>query len=163
MMGRVVHVNAEAGCNWDDFVDYCVRLRTWKASKDLSGIPGTVGASVVQNIGAYGQEVATSVDSVEVWDRKERAVPRRCATIRNFAFGYRMSALKASMYSAPATPAAEFFPTPRYVVLSVTFALRHSDTGVVGYGQLAKALDVAVGDRMNDRGHPQRGAEGACG
>ena len=43
------------------------------------------------------------------------------------------------MYSAPATPAAEFFPAPRYVVLSVTFALRHSDTGVVGYGQLAKA------------------------
>ena len=114
---------------------------------ELGGIPGTVGASVVQNIGAYGQEVATSVDSVEVWDRKERAVK----ALRNdqLAFGYRMSALKASMYSAPATPAAEFFPTPRYVVLSVTFALRHSDTGVVGYGQLAKALDVAVGDRMN--------------
>lgn len=143
---RVVHVNAEAGCNWDDFVDYCVRLGL-EGVEGLSGIPGTVGASVVQNIGAYGQEVATSVDSVEVWDRKERAVK----ALRNdqLAFGYRMSALKASMYSAPATPAAEFFPTPRYVVLSVTFALRHSDTGVVGYGQLAKALDVAVGDRMN--------------
>ena len=144
--GRVVHVNAEAGCNWDDFVDYCVRLGL-EGVEGLSGIPGTVGASVVQNIGAYGQEVATSVDSFEVWDRKERAVK----ALRNdqLAFGYRMSALKASMYSAPATPAAEFFPTPRYVVLSVTFALRHSDTGVVGYGQLAKALDVAVGDRMN--------------
>lgn len=144
--GRVVHVNAEAGCNWDDFVDYCVRLGL-EGVEGLSGIPGTVGASVVQNIGAYGQEVATSVDSVEVWDRKERAVK----ALRNdqLAFGYRMSALKASMYSAPATPAAEFFPTPRYVVLSVTFALRHSDTGVVGYGQLAKALDVAVGNRMN--------------
>ena len=59
-----------------------------------------------------------------------------------------MSALKASMYSAPATPAADFFPTPRYVVLSVTFALHHSETGVVGYGQLAKALGVEVGDRM---------------
>ena len=71
--GRVVHVNAEAGCNWDDFVDYCVRLGL-EGVEGLSGIPGTVGASVVQNIGAYGQEVATSVDSVEVWDRKERAV-----------------------------------------------------------------------------------------
>ena len=143
---KIVHVNAEAGCNWDDFVDYCVNLGL-EGVEGLSGIPGTVGASVVQNIGAYGQEVATSVDSVEVWDRKERAVK----ALRNdqLAFGYRMSALKASMYSAPATPAAEFFPTPRYVVLSVTFALRHSDTGVVGYGQLAKALDVAVGDRMN--------------
>lgn len=106
--GRVVHVNAEAGCNWDDFVDYCVRLGL-EGVEGLSGIPGTVGASVVQNIGAYGQEVATSVDSVEVWDRKERAVK----ALRNdqLAFGYRMSALKASMYSAPATPAAEFFPT----------------------------------------------------
>ena len=143
--GRVVHVNAEAGCNWDDFVDYCVRLGL-EGVEGLSGIPGTVGASVVQNIGAYGQEVATSVDSVEVWDRKERAVK----ALRNdqLAFGYRMSALKASMYSAPATPAAEFFPTPRYVVLSVTFALRHSTTGTVGYGQLAKALGVEVGDRM---------------
>ena len=59
-----------------------------------------------------------------------------------------MSALKTSMYQAPAVPAGEFFPTPRYVVLSVTFALRHSATGTVGYGQLAKALGVEVGDRM---------------
>ncbi len=141
-----VAVSADAGCNWDDFVAESV-AHGLEGVEGLSGIPGTVGASVVQNIGAYGQEVATSVDSVEVWDRKERAVK----ALRNdqLAFGYRMSALKASMYSAPATPAAEFFPTPRYVVLSVTFALRHSDTGVVGYGQLAKALDVAVGDRMN--------------
>ncbi len=103
--GRIVHVNAEAGCNWDDFVAFCVRLGL-EGVEGLSGIPGTVGASVVQNIGAYGQEVATSVDSVEVWDRKERAVK----ALRNdqLAFGYRMSALKASMYSAPATPAADF-------------------------------------------------------
>lgn len=112
----------------------------------LSGIPGTVGASVVQNIGAYGQEVASSVESVEVWDRKNKQTKE--LTNQELHFGYRMSALKASMYSAPATPAADFFPTPRYVVLSVTFALHHSETGVVGYGQLAKALGVEVGDRM---------------
>ena len=112
----------------------------------LSGIPGTVGASVVQNIGAYGQEVASSVESVEVWDRKDKQTKE--LTNQELHFGYRMSALKASMYSAPATPVADFFPTPRYVVLSVTFALHHSETGVVGYGQLAKALGVEVGDRM---------------
>lgn len=145
---RIVHVNAEAGCNWDDFVDFCVELGL-EGVEGLSGIPGTVGASVVQNIGAYGQEVGSSVRSVEVWDRKEK---RTCdLTAEDLRFGYRMSALKASMYAAPATPADEFFPTPRYVVLSVTFALHHSDTGVVGYGQLAKALGVEVGDRMNTK------------
>lgn len=100
----------------------------------------------MQNIGAYGQEVASSVESVEVWDRKNKQTKE--LTNQELHFGYRMSALKASMYSAPATPAADFFPTPRYVVLSVTFALHHSETGVVGYGQLAKALGVEVGDRM---------------
>ena len=143
--GRVVCVNAEAGCNWDDFVDHCVGLGL-EGVEGLSGIPGTVGASVVQNIGAYGQEVASSVESVEVWDRKEHAVGQ--LRKNQLAFGYRMSALKASMYKAPATPADEFFPTPCYVVLYVTFALRRSSTGVVGYGQLAKALGVEVGDRM---------------
>lgn len=145
---RTVHVNAEAGCNWDDFVDCCVRLGL-EGAEGLSGIPGTVGASVVQNIGAYGQDVATSVESVEVWDRKDKAVKNLHAD--ELRFGYRMSALKASMYQAPAVPAGEFFPTPRYVVLSVTFALRHSSTGVVGYGQLAKALGVEVGDRMDTK------------
>lgn len=143
---KIVHVNAEAGCNWDDFVDYCVGLGL-EGVEGLSGIPGTVGASVVQNIGAYGQEVASSVESVEVWDRKDKQTKE--LTNQELHFGYRMSALKASMYSAPATPAVDFFPTPRYVVLSVTFALHHSATGVVGYGQLAKALGVEVGERMS--------------
>lgn len=141
-----VHVNAEAGCNWDDFVAFTVELGL-EGVEGLSGIPGTVGASVVQNIGAYGQEVADSVASVEVWDRKLK----RTAELGpdELAFGYRSSALKSSMYAAPAAPADEFFPTPRYVVLSVTFALRHSATGTVGYGQLARALGVEVGDRLS--------------
>ena len=112
----------------------------------LSGIPGTVGASVVQNIGAYGQEVATSVESVEVWDRDTKTT--RDLTPADLRFGYRYSALKTSMYAGPGRPAGRFFPTPRYVVLSVTFALTHSAEGTVGYGQLAKALGVEVGDRM---------------
>ena len=142
---RIVHVNAEAGCNWDDFVAFTVEIGL-EGVEGLSGIPGTVGASVVQNIGAYGQEVATSVESVEVWDRQTKQTKDIPAC--EMGFGYRMSMLKASMYAAPAVPAEAFFPTPRYVVLSVTFALRHSPTGTVGYGQLAKALGVEVGDRM---------------
>ena len=142
---RIVHVNAEAGCNWDDFVAFTVELGL-EGVEGLSGIPGTVGASVVQNIGAYGQEVAGAVESVEAWDRRDKRTLDIAAA--DMGFGYRMSALKTSMYQAPAVPAGEFFPTPRYVVLSVTFALRHSTTGTVGYGQLAKALGVEVGDRM---------------
>ena len=145
---RTVHVNAEAGCNWDDFVAFTVELGL-EGVEGLSGIPGTVGASVVQNIGAYGQEAASSVESVEVWDRRDKRTVE--LTPEDLRFGYRSSALKSSMYAAPATPAGEFFPTPRYVVLSVTFALRHSATGTVGYGQLAKALGVEVGDRMETR------------
>lgn len=142
---RTVHVNAEAGCNWDDFVAFTVQMGL-EGVEGLSGIPGTVGASVVQNIGAYGQEVGASVESVEAWDRRDKRTVE--LTPEDLRFGYRSSALKSSMYAAPATPAGEFFPTPRYVVLSVTFALRHSATGTVGYGQLAKALGVEVGDRM---------------
>lgn len=145
---RTVHVNAEAGCNWDDFVAFTVQMGL-EGVEGLSGIPGTVGASVVQNIGAYGQEVGASVESVEVWDRRDKRTTD--LTAQDLKFGYRSSALKSSMYAAPATPAGEFFPTPRYVVLSVTFALRHSATGTVGYGQLAKALGVEVGDRMETR------------
>lgn len=142
---RTVHVNAEAGTNWDDFVAFTVQIGL-EGVEGLSGIPGTVGASVVQNIGAYGQEVATSVESVEVWDRQTKTT--RDLTPADLKFGYRYSALKASMYEAPGRPSDRFFPTPRYVVLSVTFALTHSVEGTVGYGQLAKALGVEVGDRM---------------
>lgn len=141
-----VHVNAEAGVNWDDFVALTVSIGL-EGVEGLSGIPGTVGASVVQNIGAYGQEVATSVESVEVWDRLEKTTRELAPADLNF--GYRTSALKSSMYAAPeAGERNPFFPTPRYVVLSVTFALKHSATGTVNFGQLAKALGVEVGDRM---------------
>ena len=76
---RIVHVNAEAGCNWDDFVAFTVELGL-EGVEGLSGIPGTVGASVVQNIGAYGQEVAGAVESGEAWGRRgKRATALRFA------------------------------------------------------------------------------------
>lgn len=141
----LVHVSAEAGCNWDDFVSHTIQLGL-EGVEALSGIPGTVGASVVQNIGAYGSEVAKSVESVEVWDRKDKTT--FYIGLKDLKFGYRTSVLKQSMYRAPGVPADCFFPTPRYVVLSVTFCLKHSKTGVVAHSQLAHALGVQVGDRM---------------
>lgn len=141
----LVHVSAEAGCNWDDFVSHTIQLGL-EGVEALSGIPGTVGASVVQNIGAYGSEVAKSVESVEVWDRKDKTT--FYIGLKDLKFGYRTSVLKQSMYRAPGVPADCFFPTPRYVVLSVTFCLKHSKTGIVAHSQLAHALGVQVGDRM---------------
>ncbi len=141
----LVHVSAEAGCNWDDFVCHTINLGL-QGVEALSGIPGTVGASVVQNIGAYGAEVAQSVESVEVWDRKDKTT--FYMNLADLKFGYRTSVLKQSMYKAPGVAADCFFPTPRYVVLSVTFCLKHSKTGVVAHSQLAHALGVQVGDKM---------------
>lgn len=140
-----VHVNAEAGVNWDDLVQFCVD-RGLEGIEGLSGIPGTVGASVVQNIGAYGQEVSSVVDSVEVWDREEK----KTLTMSNvdMQFGYRFSLLKRSMYKAPGVPNTQFYPTPRYIVLSVTFVLVHTGSGTVNYPQLANALHVNLHDRM---------------
>lgn len=142
---HLVHINAEAGCNWDDFVSHTISLGL-EGVEGLSGIPGTVGASVVQNIGAYGQEVSQSVTSVEVWDRETKSTMELQKDALNF--GYRTSLLKKSMYSSAGVPADSYFPTPRYVVLSVTFCLKHSDTGVVAHSQLARALKVEVGERM---------------
>ena len=140
-----VHVNAEAGVNWDDLVQFCVE-RGLEGLEGLSGIPGTVGASVVQNIGAYGQEVASAVESVEVWDREEKKTLDMSNV--DMQFGYRFSLLKRSMYKAPGVPNAQYYPTPRYIVLSVTFALVHTGTVTVNYPQLASALNVNLHDRM---------------
>ncbi|WEV75701.1 UDP-N-acetylmuramate dehydrogenase [Bifidobacterium sp. ESL0800] len=142
--GGSVVITAQAGASWDDFVAFCV-ASGFSGVEGLSGVPGTVGASVVQNIGAYGQEVASAVSSVRVFDRKNGSVCR--LEREDMRFGYRNSALKSSMYSAPATPAGNYFPTPRYVVLSVTFALRRSESDEVAFGQLAKALGVELGER----------------
>lgn len=92
--------------NWDDFVDFCVELGL--EGGGLSG-PGTVGASVVQNIGGLWPGRFQRAQRVEVWDLEKRTCD---LTAEDLRFGYRMSALKASMYAAPATPADEFFPTP---------------------------------------------------
>lgn len=138
----VIHVSATAGTNWDDLVSYCVRMHLI-GIEGLSGIPGTVGASVVQNIGAYGQEVGRLVDSVEVWDRQDKITARLRAA--DLQFGYRTSLLKQTMYQSPAVPDARFFPTPRYVVLSVTLVLRHGSAAQVDSAQLSKALDMRPG------------------
>ena len=150
-----VYVSVDAGTHWDDFVARSVHAG-FAGVEALSGVPGTVGASVVQNIGAYGQDVASAVVSVEAWDRSLGRVRRLSAA--RMGFGYRTSALKASMYrpvgpfrngsDRAAFPANPYFPTPRYVVLRVVLALTRSAEGVVAFRQLAHAVGAPVGSRL---------------
>jgi len=104
--GRIVRLAVAAGERWDDFV-------RWTLGQGIAGlenlilIPGTVGAAPIQNIGAYGTEVAEFIDSVEAWDTRERQV----VTLDHAAcaFGYRDSLFKRE--------------PGRYVVTAVRFAL----------------------------------------
>ena len=139
-------VGAEAGANWDDTVAFSVRMGL-SGIEALSGIPGTAGAAVVQNIGAYGQEIASSVAGVQVWDRRDRRV--RELSRQQMAFGYRSSLLRRSMREASGRPDPRYFPSPRYIVLSITLALRRSRRDAVTFGQLAHALGVPIGSVMS--------------
>ena len=127
--GPVVMVRVAAGEPWDDVVAQTV-AEGWSGIEALSGIPGCAGSTPIQNVGAYGQEVAQTIDSVRVWDRREQQVQ----TFDNAGcgFSYRHSLFKAE---------------PRYVVLDVLFRLRASRLSApVGYAGLALALGVEVGD-----------------
>ncbi len=140
-----VTLTVPAGTVWDDVVAYAVE-HGLVGVEALSGIPGSTGATPVQNVGAYGQEVAQTVAQVRVWDRGRARV--RTLPYVTLGFGYRTSLLKRSMRTDPADPAAPWGPTPRYVVLDVTFQVKEGSLGApVVYPELARALDVAVGQR----------------
>lgn len=131
-----------AGHGWDALVTQAV-AEEWVGLEALSGVPGTVGAAPVQNIGAYGQEAAGVVASVRVFDRAESRV--RTLAVGELGFGYRTSVLKHSMRALDEGP---WYPTPRFVVLEVSFQTRiGSLSAPVGYRELAHRLGVEVGER----------------
>jgi len=126
-----VMVTVAAGESWDDFVAVAVE-RGWTGVEALSGIPGTVGATPIQNVGAYGQEVSQTIARVRVWDRVLHGF--RTFTAADCRFGYRSSRFKAD--------------PGRHVVVDVTFQLRPGALSApVGYAELARALEVEVGER----------------
>lgn len=137
--GGGVLVRVAAGEPWDDLVDRAVGER-WSGIEALSGIPGSTGATPVQNVGAYGQEVAQTIAEVRVWDRDRAAV--RTLAAAELGFGYRHSRLKGSMLGTGGT-------TPRMVVLDVLFRLQASPwSQPVAYADLARVLGVEVGERV---------------
>ena len=123
-------VVVQAGEPWDDLVAYSVE-HDLAGMEALSGIPGSTGATPVQNVGAYGQEVAQTITAVRVYDRAEKA--DRTLTPAECGFAYRDSRLKRE-------------PT-RFVVLEVTFALHAGPRSrPVGYAELARTLGVEIGE-----------------
>jgi UDP-N-acetylmuramate dehydrogenase len=124
-------LTVQAGEDWDGVVSRAVD-DGWAGIEALSGIPGRTGATPIQNVGAYGQEVSETIRRVRVLDRLTGAIrdlgPGECG------FSYRHSVFKE---------------TARYVVLEVEFALVRSDLSTpVRYAELARILDVAIGAQV---------------
>jgi UDP-N-acetylmuramate dehydrogenase len=124
-------LTVQAGHDWDDLVAFTVD-HGLAGMEALSGIPGSTGATPVQNVGAYGQEVAQTITAVRVYDRAEKSdytlTPGECA------FAYRDSRLKRE--------------PGRFVVLEVSFALEAGELSrPVGYAELSRRLGVEIGER----------------
>ena len=125
-------LRAEAGAVWDDVVVAAIDAGLG-GLECLSGIPGSVGATPVQNVGAYGVEVADTITRVRLLDRRRGEV--RWAAADELGFGYRTSVLK---HSDAAT------------VLEVEFALDPTGRSApLRYGELVTALDATVGERAD--------------
>jgi UDP-N-acetylmuramate dehydrogenase len=128
-------VTVAAGEPWEPLVERAV-TEGWVGIEALSGIPGLVGATPIQNVGAYGQEVADVIASVRTYDRAERRIVTLAAADCEFA--YRSSRLKIERHAGGS----------RFVVLSVTFQLPLGDLSApLRYAELARALDAPVGAR----------------
>jgi UDP-N-acetylmuramate dehydrogenase len=120
----------QAGEVWDDVVAFTV-AHGLAGIEALAGIPGSTGATPVQNVGAYGQDVAQTITAVHVYDRAEKS--ERTLTPAECGFGYRDSRLKRE--------------PGRFVVLEVSFRLEPGPASrPVGYAELAGRLGIEVGE-----------------
>jgi UDP-N-acetylmuramate dehydrogenase len=120
-----------AGEDWDTFVQTTID-RGFAGLETLSGIPGTVGAAPIQNIGAYGHEVAEFITRVRTYDRQEKAL--KTFTNSECQFSYRNSYFKAH--------------PGRYVVLEVQFQIRRGEfSDPITYVELSKKLGIEPGEK----------------
>ena len=130
-----VAVVVQAGHNWDALVEHAV-LHAWSGIEALAGIPGSTGATPVQNVGAYGADVSQTIAAVRTWDRERNAV--QTFTNSELKFGYRDSILKQTTVAG----------SPRYVVLTVEFQLPLGRMSApIRYAELARSLGVEPGKR----------------
>jgi len=117
---RTVLVKAGSGVVWDDFVAYAVE-KGWSGMENLSGIPGEVGASPVQNIGAYGSEVRDTIESVEALNLETMQLEQ--FSNDDCQFGYRNSIFKNRLKN-------------RFIVCYVTYRLSKELVENIQYGDL---------------------------
>ncbi|WP_233279129.1 UDP-N-acetylmuramate dehydrogenase [Microterricola pindariensis] len=138
--GRV-RVRVQAGEPWDDLVAYAVE-RGWSGIEALSGIPGSTGAAPVQNIGAYGQELSSSLVAIEFLDYLSGEVSRIPAA--ELELGYRTSVLKQGREGIVLTVELDLHDTA-----GAQAVLGEALGQPVAYAQLASALGVQLGDRVS--------------
>jgi UDP-N-acetylmuramate dehydrogenase len=140
-----VTFTAPAGMTWDDAVSSTLAQGV-AGLEALSGIPGTVGAAPIQNVGAYGHEVSEVISAVRVYDRRTKTIETLPYVMLHPA--YRDSDLKRSTRDERIAGGAPFTPTGRWVVLSVRFALEKSELSLpVQYAELAHRLGVEPGQQ----------------
>jgi UDP-N-acetylmuramate dehydrogenase len=122
--GRV-RFEAGAGESWDRFVSHAVMARC-AGVECLSGIPGSVGGTPVQNVGAYGQEVSQTIESVEVFDRKDGQVRELCREA--CGFNYRSSIFNTT-------------ERERFIILRVVYALEPGGEAYIEYADLKRHFE----------------------
>ncbi|MFT4246397.1 MAG: UDP-N-acetylmuramate dehydrogenase [Micrococcaceae bacterium] len=128
-------VKVAAGHNWDEFVSQMIQEGLYGVEV-LSGIPGTVGATPIQNVGAYGGDVSQTISRVYTWDRKENK--KVSFANADMKFSYRDSIFKQNLMGS----------TPRYVVLAIEFQFMAGNLSFpIKYAELARSLGVEVGDK----------------
>jgi UDP-N-acetylmuramate dehydrogenase len=118
----VVLLDVGAGVGWDAFVGFCVS-KNYGGVECLSGIPGSVGGTPVQNVGAYGQEVSDTIVSVLAYDLHERCV--RELQKEDCGFSYRASVFNSTHHG-------------RYIICLVTYALQPGAPPALRYADLQK-------------------------
>jgi UDP-N-acetylmuramate dehydrogenase len=136
--GDWVEVTAGAGLDWDEFVQACIE-RDLAGLECLSGIPGSVGATPIQNVGAYGQEVSDTLVSLQALDRHSLEVAEFSGEQCRFA--YRQSRFKQEDRDA-------------YVILEVTFRLRPFGRPTLHYPELERYVREQVSLDALERGRP---------
>jgi UDP-N-acetylmuramate dehydrogenase len=147
-VGTRAEMTAAAGQDWDEAVRLCL-AEGLSGIECLSGIPGSAGATPIQNVSAYGQEVAETITSVRAYDRVTGLLVR--LETADLEFGYRTSMFKrqAAAGDGAGTAGGRGGATGRFIVLDVTFALAASPLSApVRYAELARLLGVAEGNRV---------------
>lgn len=132
---EAVLVTAQSGEDWDEFVNFCVG-ENLQGIECLSGIPGTVGGTPVQNVGAYGQEVSETIEKVRVLERETGEIFDLSNT--ECGFNYRTSIFNTTQKE-------------KYIVLAVTFRLKPNGKPKIVYKDLQQIFDDQTPDLFETR------------